>query len=242
MMQLPTLALFDLDHTLLSGDSDVLWCEFLVRHGQLPRSHLERNAAMDAGYRAGTVSVAEFCNFYVSQLAGRSPAEWAPWLRRFLQGEVWPRIPPDALALVESHRAQGHSLVLTTATNRVITQLTAEALSIPHLIATEAALVDGRYSGDVAGQPNMREGKVARLQAWLAERGLDGAARTAALGTAWFYSDSINDLPLLCAVGHPVVVDPDPRLLAHATAKGWSLRQLDRGLPNTQPNTQPCSP
>lgn len=225
---LPTLALFDLDHTLLSGDSDVLWCEFSIRHGLLPASHRARNAAMEAGYRAGTVSVADFCNFYVGQLAGRSPADWAPWLQRFLQDEVWPRIPPDALALVESHRVRGHTLVLTTATNRVITTLTAEALRMPHLIATEAALVDGRYSGAVEGQPNMREGKVARLQAWLAERGLDTAARGAALREAWFYSDSSNDLPLLSAVGHPVVVDPDLRLQAHATAQGWPLRQLDR--------------
>ena len=227
---LPTLALFDLDHTLLSGDSDQLWCEFLVHHGQLPPSHLERNAAMDAGYRAGTVSVAEFCNFYVSQLAGRSPTDWAPWLQRFLQDEIWPRVPPDALALVESHRVQGHTLVLTTATNRVITTLTGEALCIPHLIATEAALVAGCYSGEVAGQPNMREGKVARLQAWLTERGLDAAARDAALREAWFYSDSSNDLPLLSAVGHPVVVDPDQRLQAHATNQGWPQRQLDRSL------------
>ena len=238
MPTLSTLALFDLDHTLLSGDSDVLWCDFSVRHGLLPASHWARNAAMADSYRAGTVSVADFCSFYVGQLAGRSPADWAPWLQRFLQDEIWPRIPPDALALVASHRAQGHTLVLTTATNRVITTLTAEALRMPHLIATEATLVAGRYSGTVSGQPNMREGKVARLHAWLAERGMDAQARAAALEAAWFYSDSTNDLPLLSAVGHPVVVDPDPRLLAHATAQGWPLRQLDRGLPNTPS----CSP
>ena len=228
MALLTTLALFDLDHTLLSGDSDVLWCEFSMRHGLLPDSHRARNAAMEAGYRAGTVSVEAFCNFYVSQLAGRGPADWAPWLQRFLHDEIWPRIPPDALALVESHRIQGHTLVLTTATNRVITTLTAEALAIPHLIATEAALVDGCYSGKVAGQPNMRDGKVVRLQAWLADCGLDAAASNAALSEAWFYSDSSNDLPLLSAVGHPVVIDPDPRLQAHAAAQGWPLRRLDR--------------
>jgi HAD superfamily hydrolase (TIGR01490 family) len=222
------LALFDLDHTLLSGDSDVLWCRFLVRHGLLPTSLLSRNAQMEADYRSGTVSVAEFCRFYVGQLAGRGPADWAPWQQRFLHDEVWPRIPADALALIEHHRGQGHTLVLSTATNRVITVLTAQALRIPHLIATEVALIDGNYSGEPIGVLNMREGKVTRLHAWLADQGLDAAARAEALRGAYFYSDSANDLPLLGAVGHPVAVDPDERLLAHATARGWPVRRLNR--------------
>jgi HAD superfamily hydrolase (TIGR01490 family) len=145
-----------------------------------------------------------------------------------LQDEVLPRLPGDALALVDHHRAQGHTLVLTTATNRVITELTAQALGIRHLIATEVEEVDGLYSGRTRGVLNMREGKVARLHDWLAGQGQDAEARAAILGSAFFYSDSSNDLPLLGAVGHPVVVDPDERLLAHAQAKGWPLRRLNR--------------
>ena len=217
-----SLALFDLDHTLLSGDSDVLWCEFLIRHGLLSATQRQRNLELDAEYRAGTLSVAAYCSFHVGLLAGRSAAFWAPWCQRFLHEEVLPRIPPAAHALVEGHRAAGHMLVLTTATNRVISELTAQALGIPHLIATEAEVVDGLYSGRVRGLPNMQHGKVERLVDWLAQQGLG----TAVLAQAHFYSDSANDLPLLGAVAHPVAVDPDPRLLAHALAQGWPVLQL----------------
>jgi HAD superfamily hydrolase (TIGR01490 family) len=223
-----SLAVFDLDHTLLSGDSDVLWCEFLVAQGLLPPDQLALNARMEADYRSGTVSAPAFSQFYVSTLSGRSSAFWAPWRQHFLQEVVLPRIPAAAHALVARHRMAGHTLVMSTATNRVITELTAAALDIPHLIATEAALADGVYTGRTDGVLNMREGKVQRLQAWLADRGLDEAARTQALGTAHFYSDSANDLPLLRAVGHPTAVDPDPRLLAEAQAHGWPVLRLDR--------------
>lgn len=222
------LAVFDLDQTLLSGDSDQLWCDFLIDQGLLPPAQRELNARLDAGYRSGTVSVADYCQFHVGLIGGRSPAFWAPWRQRFLQTEVLPRIPAAARALVQRHQAAGHTVVLSTATNRVITELTAEALGIGHLIATEAALADGVYTGRIAGVPNMREGKVQRLHDWLAGRGLDGPARMQALAAAHFYSDSANDLPLLRAVGHPVAVDPDPRLLAEAQAAGWPVMRLDR--------------
>jgi HAD superfamily hydrolase (TIGR01490 family) len=219
------LALFDLDHTLLSGDSDVLWCEFLMRQGLLPRAEFEaRNADMAARYRAGMVSPVEFCDFYVSTLAGRSPAEWQPWVERFVNEVVVPLIPPAADALVQSHRARGELLVLTTATNRFITAPTARHLGLDHLIATEAQVVAGRFSGRTEHTLNMREGKVTRLRAWLEAQG-----RTAALlADATFYSDSANDLPLLRAVGHPVVVDPDDTLLAAASAAGWPVLRLQR--------------
>lgn len=218
-----TLALFDLDHTLLAGDSDVLWCEFLIRQGLLPEAQRERNRAMEAAYKAGTVAVAEFCSFYVATLAGRDPAWWAPWRERFLHEEVLPRVPAGARALVERHRAAGHRLVLTTATNRVITELTAQALGFPELIATEVELdASGCYSGRVAGTPNMREGKVSRLHDWLGEQGLGPGV----LRTAHFYSDSANDLPLLGSVGFPVAVDPDERLAAQAAARAWPVLRL----------------
>jgi HAD superfamily hydrolase (TIGR01490 family) len=215
-----TLALFDLDHTLLSGDSDVLWCDWLMREGVLDRASFDpRNAAMEAGYRAGTVSVAEFCGFYVGTLAGRSLAQWEPLRQRFLAEEIAPRIPAPAHAQVRHHQAAGHTVVLTTATNRVITELTARHLGIAHLIATECEVdAEGCFTGRVAGTPNMREGKVTRLQAWLAERDLIlGALDSVA------YSDSMNDAPLLSATRRAVAVDPDPRLAALAVERGWTV-------------------
>lgn len=220
-----TLALFDLDHTLLSGDSDMLWCDFLLRHGLAPADLQARNREMAAAYQTGEVSVAAFCDFYAALLAGRTPAEWAPWLERFLADEVLPRIPASARALVERHRRAGHRLVMTTATNRALTERTAQALGFADLIATELELTDGRYTGRTAGTPNMRAGKVERLHAWLAERGLGEGE----LAFAHAYSDSANDLPLLGAVGFPVVVDPDERLRAHAHAQAWPVLGLERG-------------
>jgi len=214
------LAIFDLDHTLLSGDSDELWCAFLIAHGLIDAAAQQRNTEMVAAYRAGTVSVAAFSGFYVGLLAGRSPAFWAPWCERFLHEAVLPRIPPAAWALVQQHRAAGHTLVMSTATQRVITERTAAALAIPHLIATEVQTVGGLYTGQPEGVLNMREGKVQRLRQWLADQGL---AEAPALADAHFYSDSINDLPLLLAVGQPVVVDPDPRLQREAAARGWPV-------------------
>ena len=215
-----TLALFDLDHTLLSGDSDVLWCDWLMREGVLDRASFEpRNAAMETGYKAGTVSVAEFCGFYVGTLAGRSLEQWEPLRQRFLTEEIVPRIPPAAHNQVQQHQDAGHTVVLTTATNRVITELTAQHLGISHLIATECEVgAAGCFTGRVAGTPNMREGKVTRLHAWLSERGtaLDALDSVA-------YSDSMNDAPLLSAARRAVAVDPDPRLAALAAERGWTV-------------------
>jgi len=219
------LALFDLDHTLLSGDSDALWCEYLMQHGLLDRAEFEpRNAEMVRRYSDASVSVEEFCDFYVSTLAGRTPAECSAWCQRFLDEVVAPRIPASARALVESHREKGDRLVLTTATNRVITELTARHLGIADLIATEVELANGFYTGRTRGVLNMREGKVTRLHSWLAAQGMP----TEMLGEATLYSDSSNDLPLLGAVGHPVIVDPDARLRAHALAQGWPVVELAR--------------
>ena len=225
MNQPPTLALFDLDHTLLDGDSDVLWCEYLMDRGVLDRAVFEpRNRAIEAGYKAGTVGVLEFCGFYVGTLAGRTPAQWQPLREDFLHERIVPRLLAAGRACIEAHRRDGHELVLTTATNHFLTELTAAALGIGHLIATECDIgIDGRFSGAVAGTPNMREGKVARLSEWLAARG-----RKLAGEDSVFYSDSTNDLPLLAAVRRPVVVDPDARLAAEAAARRWPVRHWRR--------------
>ena len=222
------LALFDLDHTLLSGDSDVLWCEFLMAEGVLDRAvFAPRNAEMAWRYGEGSVSAEDFCSFYVATLAGRSLAEWQPLCQRFLTEVIAPLIPASAHALVDSHRQQGHWLVLTTATNRMLTALTAQHLGIADLLATEVEVDpgNGRCTGRPQGTLNMREGKLTRLRAWLAEQGLAASL----LEGAVFYSDSVNDLPLLREVGEPVVVDPDPRLLLEAEARHWPVLRLDRG-------------
>jgi HAD superfamily hydrolase (TIGR01490 family) len=216
------LVLFDLDHTLLSGDSDVLWCDFLMDKGLLERAEFaQRNADMDARYRAGTVGAQEFADFYVGTLAGKSPAQWAALRREFMATQVAPRIPAAALDLVKRHRDAGDLAVMTTATNRFITELTALHFGIDHLLATEPEVRDDLFTGRCSGTLNMRAGKVERLHEWL-------AARSQALGDfrSVAYSDSSNDLPLLEAVDEAVAVDPDARLAAIAQERGWRVLRL----------------
>ncbi len=221
-MNKPRLTLFDLDHTLLSGDSDVLWCDFLMDKDLLDRgAFAARNASMEARYQAGTVGVQEFADFYVGTLAGQSALEWEDLRQEFLVREVAPRIPAGAFELVRRHQGAGDLIVMTTATNRYITELTALHFGIDHLLATEPEIVDGIFSGRCRGTINMRGGKVERLHQWLATRGesLEQFHSSA-------YSDSINDLPLLEAVDEPVAVDPDARLALIARERGWRMLAL----------------
>ena len=216
------LALFDLDHTLLSGDSDVLWCDFLMDMGVLDRAAFgARSADIEARYKAGTVDAVEFAHFYLSTLKGRTPAQWEPLRQQFLREQVIPRIPRASLDLVRWHQQQGDLVVLTTATNRFLTTLTADHLGISDVIATEPELVDGVFSGVSTGVLNMRAGKVTRLHTWLLERGtpLNQFDSTG-------FSDSINDLPLLEAVDHAVAVNADAKLTAIAEQRGWRVLQL----------------
>lgn len=217
-MSAEVLALFDLDHTLLSVDSDEAWVEFLIEEGALDRSAFERaNQARVARYRAGEVTSVEFTYFYLSTLAGRDPATLAEWHARYLQRKIRPAISAAARALLAQHRGAGHLLILTTATNRFITTPIALELGLDNLIATDPEMEDGVYTGRVAGTANLREGKVTRLEAWLGERGLT----IERFRESWFYSDSVNDLPLLQRVTHPVAVNADPPLAALARQKGW---------------------
>jgi HAD superfamily hydrolase (TIGR01490 family) len=218
------LALFDLDHTLLSGDSDVLWCDFLLAQGLLDEGFRARNRRMAIAYTAGSVTPADYCNFYASTLAGHGESYWQPLRERFLQEVIRPRIPADARALLQQHRDAGHILVLTTATNRVVSSLTATDLGVDHYLATEVEVIDGLFTGRTQGVLNMRTGKVERLRAWLQGQGKTEAA----LKQAAFYTDSINDLPLLSVVRRPVVVDPDPRLESAALRKGWKVLRFNR--------------
>jgi HAD superfamily hydrolase (TIGR01490 family) len=222
---LTRLAVFDLDHTLLSGDSDVLWCDFLLARGELDRAAFgARNAEVERRYRAGDVTAQAFTEFYLSTLAGRARAELAALRDAFMHECVLPRIPASARDLVESHRQAGDLLVLSTATNRFLVELTAPALGFEHLLATEPEEVGGVFTGRTVGVLNMREGKPERLRQWLASSGQP----VAMLAAAAAYSDSINDLPLLQSVGRPVAVDPDAKLLAHAQSSGWRVIRLER--------------
>jgi len=217
------LTLFDLDHTLLDGDSDQLWCEFLMDSGVLPRQPFEAlNRDMARDYAAGQVSAQAFCDFYIGTLAGRSAGEWQALRRDYIDTCIVPRIGAAALDLVARHRDAGDLVLLTTATCRFLSELSAVQLGIAQLIATECETgPDGRFTGRSHGVLNMREGKVQRLYDWLAAMNLLLADCDSS-----FYSDSINDLPLLCAVRHPVAVNPDERLDAEAAQRGWPVMSL----------------
>lgn len=224
----PALALFDLDHTLLSGDTDQLWCEFLIARGELGAGFRARNTELARRYAEGSAGPAEFSSFYASTLAGRSPAAWLPLREEFAQAELRPRLPRAATELLARHRSRGDRLLLTSATNRFLVEPSAALLGFAatELLATELEIgADGAFTGATRGTLNMREGKVARLRDWLLAQDL---APEPALARACFYSDSINDLPLLNAVGHPVAVDPDPLLARAARAHGWPLLMLHR--------------
>ena len=217
-----SLAIFDLDNTLLRGDSDHAWGEFLVEQGAVDGERFKQdNDRYYAAYLEGTLDIFEFLEQHqLRPLAQFDRATLENWRRQFMQRKILPLITAAARALVQQHRARGDTLLIITATNSFITAPIAEEFGIPHLIATEPELVDGRFTGKVAGTPSYREGKVERLATWLRDQ-------HQTLAGSWFYSDSHNDLPLLKEVDHPVVVNADPTLAAHARLQGWPAIHLD---------------
>lgn len=226
------VAVFDLDNTLLAGDSDYEWGRFMGEHGLVdPRRHEEENRRYYGDYLEGRLDINAFLAFQLRPLAEHDPARLEALRRRFVDERIAPLVLPAGRALLRRHRGRGDVVVIVTATNRFITAPIAERLGVEHLLATEPERVDGRYTGRPEGIPCFREGKVQRLQAWLDERGLDWAG-------SWFYSDSRNDIPLLERVDHPVAVDPDPALQAHARANGW--RVISLRAPAAGPETEPC--
>ena len=217
------LALFDLDNTLLAGDSDYEWGQFLVDLGVLERAEYEaQNREFYEQYVAGTLDIHEFLGFALRPLAQHSSAELARWHADFMRSRILPMIGEKARALVERHAAAGELCAVVTATNSFVTGPIAREFGIAHLIATEPEAIDGRFTGRVAGTPCFREGKVLRVEQWLARLGL----RWAELAQSVFYSDSRNDLPLLERVTHPVAVDPDETLEAEARRRGWPVVSL----------------
>lgn len=218
------LALFDLDNTLLAGDSDHLWGEFLAQRGLVDGADFQQqNDAFYQDYVNGSLDIHAYLRFVLAPLVGRDPAELERWHADFMANFIEPIILPAAIDLVEKHRQQGDTLVIITATNRFITAPIAKRFGIDHLLASEGEQKDGRYTGEVAGIPCFHAGKVENLNLWLQDHPHD-------LHSATFYSDSHNDLPLLSLVGKPVAVDADAKLAAHARANGWPLLSL-RELP-----------
>jgi len=214
------LAIFDLDNTLLGGDSDYLWAEFLVENKIVDgKNYRQTNQDFYDQYLAGTMDIFEFLAFQLKPLADNSPADLNRWRAIYLAEKIEPIILPAAQALITKHRQQGDTLLIITATNSFITTPIAEKLGIPSLIATEPEVINGIYTGKVTGTPSYQEGKVKRLQEWLDTQNLT-------LEGSYFYSDSHNDLPLLDLVEHPIAVDPDPDLQTIAQQRGWKILSL----------------
>lgn len=217
------LALFDLDNTLLAGDSDYEWGQFLVDRGVLDRDSYEaQNAAYFEQYKAGTLDIHEYLGFALRPLAEHSPEALARWHEEFMRTRITPMIGAAARALVRGHLERGELCAIVTATNSFVTAPIARAFGIDHLIATEPESRNGRFTGRVAGTPCFREGKIARLDAWLSDLGRP----LAQFEESAFYSDSHNDLPLLERVSRAVAVDPDPQLAAEAARRGWPVISL----------------
>jgi HAD superfamily hydrolase (TIGR01490 family) len=217
------LALFDLDNTLLAGDSDYEWGQFLVDRGVLERESYEaQNRAYFDQYLAGTLDIHEYLGFALRPLAQHSAADLARWHADFMASRILPMVRDPARELVRRHLARGDLCAVITATNSFVTAPIAREFGVRHLIATEPETRGGRFTGRVAGTPCFREGKVRRLDEWLAAQGR-------ALGEfeeSAFYSDSHNDLPLLERVSRPVAVDPDEALRSRARERGWEVISL----------------
>lgn len=215
-----TLAIFDLDYTLLAGDSDHAWGEFLIERGLVDGpTYRETNDRYFAQYLAGTLDIHEFLAFALAPLARLDRPLLDQLHKEFLDTRIRPMIAPGTPALLEKHRARGDTLIIITATNRFITAPIARLLGVEHLIATDPEESGGRFTGRVAGTPCYREGKVVRLEAWTREHG-------ASLAGSWCYSDSHNDLPILTRATHPVAVDPDSILRQEAATRGWPIISL----------------
>jgi len=216
------LALFDLDNTLLGGDSDHAWGDYLCERGILdPIAYKQRNDAFYQDYLNGSLDMQAYLAFSMEILAASEPAQLDQWHREFMRDCIEPIILPRAEALLHQHREAGDQLVIITATNRFVTAPIARRLGVRVLLATECETQDGRYTGRSTDIPCFREGKVTRLARWMLENGFD-------LEDSYFYSDSLNDVPLLEVVANPVAVDPDPKLRAEAERRGWPVISLRR--------------
>jgi HAD superfamily hydrolase (TIGR01490 family) len=215
-----SLAIFDLDNTLIAGDSDYLWGKFLTEKGLVDADFYEQeNQRFYDEYKKGTLDIYEFLSFSLEPLSRYDMETLDELHRDFMQQMIEPIMLPRGKELIEKHRNAGDILMIITATNRFVTAPIARSLNIEHLLATEPEIAEGRYTGGVTDIPCYKEGKVERLENWLEKNQV-------ALENSWFYSDSHNDLPLLGKVTHPVAVDPDSILEAHARVHSWPIISL----------------
>ena len=214
------LAIFDLDNTLIAGDSDHGWGGFLVADDKVDANHYQKmNDQFYADYEADCLDILAYLKFSLAPLAATSMEELAVLHLKFMQQIISPLRLPKAEALIEQHRQAGDRLLVITSTNRFIVEPICQALGIDELLATDPEIIDGRYTGKIVGTPTYQEGKVERLKLWLSEN-------NETLEGSYFYSDSINDLPLLLEVDKPVAVDPDDSLSAEAASRGWDIISL----------------
>jgi len=210
------LAIFDLDNTLIHGDSDYLWGKFLIEQHAVDAEHFEKcNDAFYADYQAGTLDIMAYQRFSLAPLTSHPMETLIAWRKTFMHQYILPIYQNKAQSIVDQHRRQGDQLLIITATNSFVTRPIADLYGIDALIGTDTEIKDNRFTGEVVGTPSFQHGKVTRLQEWLAHQPLD-------LKDSYFYSDSHNDIPLLELVTNPVMVDADDALLAHGQIKHWT--------------------
>lgn len=218
-----SLAIFDLDNTLIADDSDYLWGQFLVDQGIVDKDLYESaNAKFYDDYKQGALDIVEFLRFSLQPLADNNPEQLYQWRTQFIDEAIKPLMLKSAQQLIDKHKNRGDTLLVITATNRFVTEPIVKLYGIENLLATTPEFIDGRYTGGFNGIPCFREGKVKLLEAWLENS-------TETMQDSWFYSDSHNDLPLLKLVDNPVAVDPDEKLTEFASAARWPIISLRDG-------------
>lgn len=214
------LAIFDLDNTLLAGDSDYLWGQFLIGEGLVDGEWYQReNDRFYQQYEAGTLDIFAFLAFALKPLSQHDMASLNALHARYMEEKIAPIMQASAFALIEKHKSANDYPLIITATNRFITEPIAKRFGIDTIIATEPEIKNNRYTGKVNGIPCYQQGKVERLNQWLEQTGHS-------LNGSWFYSDSHNDIPLLSLVDHPVAVDPDEELRKLAEQRQWQIISL----------------
>ena len=214
------LAIFDLDNTLIAGDSDYLWGQFLVEKGAVDAEYFKaKNEQFYADYQQGKLDIMAYQQFSLAPLTQQTMTTLRHWHEQFMTQYIQPILLPKAQAQIEQHRNQGDTLLIITATNSFVTRPIAKHYGIDHLIGTDPEIEDNKFTGKVQGIPSFQEGKVIRLQQWL-------KAHNQTLAGSTFYSDSHNDLPLLKTVDHPIAVDPDNTLKAYAQQHQWPIISL----------------
>jgi len=217
------LALFDLDNTLLTSDSDFEWSQFLIEKKVLDRKEYEsRNLEFYEQYKSGTLDINQFLDFQLQPLSLHPRTQLDDWHNEFMAKKIMSQIAPGAYKLINEHMLGGDLCIIITATNRFVTEPIARILGINNLIATEPGQEDGEFTGQVSGTPCFREGKITRLEDWMDEHNLTWLSFL----ESWFYSDSLNDIPLLKKVTNPVAVDPDSTLEKYAKENNWPIISL----------------